>query len=347
MRSGRSIVVLVLCAAALVSPASTWSASAESAPHEVELSFTVRNVNRSTVPCLSDGRTYTVRGTLVGPADELAAARTERVNVLVHDITTGGWFWQLPGHPEVDYAARLADAGEVSLVIDRLGYDLSPATSGTSTCLGSQADMLHQVVQQLRAGSPGVPAPSDVVVHAHSVGAAIAQVEAARWHDVDGLVLMSWSDAGVSLRAVAESAKQHIACLLGGGRDGTPRGYAWYGRTAADFRSIHFATASAAVQTAATALRNPDPCGDAISLAQTVVLGNVLTRTIDVPVLLLYGGRDVLNRPDAAALQRFAYAPGAPVTVHTDPAAGGALPLEAGAAGLRSRVLGWLAATSS
>jgi pimeloyl-ACP methyl ester carboxylesterase len=93
-------------------------------------------------------------------------------------------------------------------------------------------------------------------------------------------------------------------------------------------------------------LRNPDPCGDAFSLAQLVILGNVLTRAIDVPVLLLYGGKDVLNRPDASNLQRNAYAPGAQVTVHTDPAAGGALPLEAGADDLRTRVRVWLCATS-
>ena len=340
----RGVLVLVLTLVGLAAPAPATAEAGSTS--EVDVSFTVRNTNRSGVPCLSDGRTYTVRGTLVGPADELAASATARINVLVHDITTGGWFWRMPGHPDVDYAERLADEGEVSLVIDRLGYDESPVRSGTSTCLGSQADVLHQVIDQVRAGSSSIPAPDDVVVHAHSVGAAIAQAEAARWKDVDGLVLMSWSDAGVSPRAITESAAQHTACLLGGGRDGAPRGFAWYGRTEADFRSIHFATASDAVQHDAASLRNPDPCGDAVSLAQLVALGNVLTRTIDVPVLLLYGGRDVLNRSDAPGLQRIAYSPKAPVTVHTDPAAGGALPLEAGASELRTRVRDWLCETS-
>lgn len=341
----RQIAVLALLLTSLLAPT---PASAESVPvEERDVSFTVRNVNRSSVPCLADQRTYTVRGSLIGPADALASERPRRVNVLVHDITTGGWFWKLPGHREVDYARGLADAGEVSLVIDRLGYDDSPIRSGLSTCLGSQADVLHQVIEQVRAGSAGVAAPDDVVVHAHSVGAAIAQAEAARWKDVDGLVLMSWSDAGVSLRAISESVKQHTACLLGGGLGGAPRGYAWYGsRTEGAFRSIHFASAAEDVQRDAARLRNPDPCGDALTLGPLVVLGNVLTRTINVPVLLLYGGRDVLNRPDARTLQRIAYAPNAPVAVHTDPAAGGALPLEAGSAELRARVRGWLCANS-
>ena len=340
----RRVLVLALVLAGLAVPV---PAMAEPGPTvEVDVSFTVRNTNRSSVPCPSDGRTYTVRGTLVGPADALSAPSTRRVNLLVHDITTGGWFWRMPGHPEVDYAARLADEGEISLVIDRLGYDASPVRSGTSPCLGSQADVLHQVVQQVRAGSSAIPKPDDVIVHGHSVGAAIAQAEASKWRDVDGLVLMSWSDAGVSPRAIKESALQHSACLLGGGRNGAPRGYAWYGRTEADFRSIHFATAAAGVQSGAASLRNPDPCGDAVSLAQFVVLGNVLTHTIDVPVLLLFGGQDVLNRPGAPNLQRIAYSPQAEVTVHTDPAAGGALPLEAGAADLRARVRDWLCAMS-
>lgn len=328
-----------LVVAGVVSPIPTAATPSTS---EVDVELTVRNVNRSGVPCPSDPRTYSVRGTLHGPADALAAGRVPRVNVLVHDITTGGWFWRMPGHPDVDYANRLAEAGEVSLVIDRLGYDSSPIRTGLSTCLGSQADVLHQVITQVRAGASGVPVPDDVVVHAHSVGAAIAQAEAARWHDVDGLVLMSWSDAGVSGRAISEAAKQHAACVLGGGRNDAPRGYAWYARTPADFRSIHFATATDAVQADATGLRNADPCGDALSLAQLVALGNVLSRTIDVPVLLLYGGQDALNRGGAHLSQRRAYAPRAEVTVHVDDDAGGALPLEAGAADLRARVLAWL-----
>lgn len=340
----RMVASLVVLAACLAAPA---RASADpGVVEERDVSFIVRNVNRSGVPCPADGRTYTVSGTLVGPANQLAASSTRRVNVLVHDFTTGGWFWRMPGHPDADYASRLAESGEVSLVIDRLGYDASPVRRGTSTCAGAQADVLHQVIEQVRSGSPSIPIPDDVVVHAHSVGAAIAQAEAARWKDVDGLVLMSWSDAGASLRAITESAKQHTACLLGGGEAGAPRQYAWFARTEADFRSIHFATAGAALQSDATALRNPDPCGDAVSLAQLVTLGNVLTRSINVPVLLLYGGRDVLNRPDAATLQRIAYGPKAAVTVHKDPSAGGALPLEAGAADLRARVRDWLCANS-
>jgi pimeloyl-ACP methyl ester carboxylesterase len=176
------------------------------------------------------------------------------------------------------------------------------------------------------------------VLHGHSVGAALAELEAATFQDVDGLVLMAWSDTGATFRAIAESGRQHATCLL------SPTGYAPYGATAEDFQELLFATASADVRATATALRNPDPCGDALSLSTLLVVNNLATRLIDVPVLLLFGERDALNRPDAATWQPLAYAPGAEVTSYVVPGAGSALPLEASAPQTRARVLDWLAA---
>ena len=285
------------------------------------------NRNGTLVPCLADGGSYELSGRLVTPA----AGPTDRVNVLVHDITAGGWFWHLRQHPAYDYASQLAGQGETSLVLDRLGYDGSPLADGRRTCLGAQATMLHQVIEQLRADGA-----EEIVLHGHSVGAALAELEAATFQDVDGLVLMSWSDSGASLRAITESVKQHAACLL------SPTGYAPYGATATAFQQLLFATAPDDVRRTATALRNPDPCGDALTLSTLLVVNNLVTRLIDVPVLLLFGGRDALNRPDATLLQPVAYAPGAEVTSYVVPGAGSALPLESSAPQTRGRVLEWL-----
>jgi pimeloyl-ACP methyl ester carboxylesterase len=292
------------------------------------VSFSVVNRNRTLVTCVGDGRTHQLRGRLVTPS---SGDGSGRVNVLVHDITAGGWFWHLREHPAYDYASRLAERGETSLVLDRLGYDYSPLSNGRKTCLGAQATMLHQVVAELRRGGA-----EEIVLHGHSVGAAVAELEAATFRDVDGLVLMSWSDSGASLRAITEAAEQHTACMLS--RDG----YAPYGATAATFQELLFATAPDDVRATATALRNPDPCGDAFSLSPLLVINNVMTRLIDVPVLLLFGERDALNRPDASRLQPLAYSPTAEVTSYVVPGAGSALPLEASAAQTRERVLDWL-----
>ena len=72
--------------------------------------------------------------------------------MLVHDLGTGGWFWNLRTHPAYDCATRLAERGETSLVLDRLGYGASRLADGNATCLGAQVDMLHQVVQHLVSG---------------------------------------------------------------------------------------------------------------------------------------------------------------------------------------------------
>ena len=182
--------------------------------------FEVSNVNSTSVACVADGETYQLRGRLVGPRNEVLGADADRVNVLVHDTATGGWFWNLRQHPRYDYATQLARRGETSLVLDRLGYDRSPLADGNATCLGAQADMLHQVVQHLRSAKYAfansdarAPSAQRVVLHGHSLGASIAQVEAATYDDVDALVVMSWADNGPSQFAVdaASSSRRPVS----------------------------------------------------------------------------------------------------------------------------------------
>lgn len=304
--------------------------------------FDLENTNATPLPCLPDNRSYRVRGVLVGPRSEVLRADADRINVLVHDLGTGSWFWHLGQHPTYDYAGQLARRGETSLVLDRLGYGRSPLADGNATCLGAQADMLHQVVQHLWSGSyhfqdstKGVPAAQHVVVHGHSVGAAIAELEAATFDDVDGLVLMSWTDNGASSRAVQVASHQSALCLQG-------QDYARFAPSASEFRKLLFVTAPRSVQRTAASLRAADPCGDALSLAQLVSSSTVTTRQIEAPVLLLFGGKDALNRSAARQQQAQAFTSSVAVTHHTVKGAGSALPLESSAPRTRARVLDWL-----
>ena len=106
-------------------------------------------------------------------------------------------------------------------MLDRLGYGASPLENGNATCLGAQADMLHQVVQHLTSGRWDYTDPRDgsafsaahVVTHGHGVGAAIVQLEAAEFDDVAGLVLMSWTDAGATSLASRYALQQGRECL--------------------------------------------------------------------------------------------------------------------------------------
>ena len=48
----------------------------------------------------------------------------------------------------------MARAGHASVTVDRLGYGASDKPpDGKSVCIGSQADVAHQIVGQLKAGS--------------------------------------------------------------------------------------------------------------------------------------------------------------------------------------------------
>ncbi|GCD88344.1 hypothetical protein [Nocardioides sp. LS1] len=309
------------------------------------VTFSVDNTNGTRVACTADGQVHTVHATLVGPRSEVLGASVDRINVLVHDTTTGGWFWQLPGHPAYDWASRLADAGETSLVLDRLGYDTSPLTDGNATCVGAQADMLHQVVEHLRSGHyvyadqpRAVPSAQHVVLQGHSVGAAIAQLEAATFDDVDGLVLMSWSDSGATQAAIDGVQRQSQACLQGAD-------YAAFAPSGKQFRHLAFASAPAGVQRVAARLRNQDPCGDVLSLGSAYATSNALTHQIEAPTLLLYGSKDRLNDPSSKDRQRDAYKSGTPVTTTVFAGAGNALPLERTAPQTQARVIRWLAAT--
>jgi pimeloyl-ACP methyl ester carboxylesterase len=335
----------VLAGTLAVLPLSPARAGSSGSGHVVsrDVVIAVENTNATPVACAPDNRGYVLHAQLVGPRHEVLGAYAPRINVLVHDLATGSWFWHLRQHPAYDYASRLAAAGETSLVLDRLGYGESRLADGDATCLGAQADMLHQVVQHLRSGhyrfersARATPAAEHVVVHGHSVGAAIAQVEAATFDDVEGLVLMSWTDTGASSRAVDEAARQSATCLRGDD-------YVGSGKSRKDYRNLLFATAPAVVQRTAVSRRDVHPCGDTLSLAQTVTASTLAAREVEAPVLLLLGGRDALTRDGSARRQREAYASSVSVSSHVVRAAGSALPLERSASRTRARVLGWLA----
>lgn len=335
-------VLSALVAVLLAAPGTTPATAAPAPRIESRgVVFEVENTNATPVLCFPDNQSYELRGRMIGSARDLdGLGGSTRVNVLVHDIGTGAWFWNLKGKPSYDYATKLAKQGETVLVIDRLGYGASPLDNGNATCLGAQADMLHQVVQHLTSGRWDYTDPRDgsafsaahVVTHGHGVGAAIAQLEASEFDDVSGLVLMSWTDTGATSLAARYALRQGRACL---GTD-----YAPYAPTKADFRDIMFASAPVAVQRAAAQRKSNDPCGDVASLAGLAAGSGFGAGQVDAPVLLLYGAKDKLIRASARASQADSYPTRTKMVVFRG--AGSALPLERSAAKVRAAVLRWL-----
>jgi pimeloyl-ACP methyl ester carboxylesterase len=125
-------------------------------------------------------------------------SRPRAVQLLVHGITYDHRYWNTadPAQPRGDrysWEAAAARAGYATVAIDRLGAGRSSHPPSATVNLASNAAVVHQVVQQLRAGrvpAAGKPiAYRTVVLVGHSYGSMTAWTEADRFQDVDALVL--------------------------------------------------------------------------------------------------------------------------------------------------------------
>lgn len=269
-----------------------------------EVSFEVQNVNRSKIPCEVDGQTYTVRGSITGPREALEDPQA--VTLFLHGLSYGEFFGNFNEQPGYNFAEKQAAAGHVTVTVDRLGYDSSDKPDGTGICFGSRADVAHQIVTQLRSGdyqaddAAGGPAFEKVVLAGHSVGGIIAQAEAYSFGDIDGLMVLSYSDTTVSPAAMGALETAIAACEAGGstseGDPGSP-GYVFFGaETPEMFIKAHFFTDNAepAVVDATAALRNMDPCGDITSYKAAVDTNKENVGSITTPTLVLIGGEDAI-----------------------------------------------------
>jgi pimeloyl-ACP methyl ester carboxylesterase len=148
----------------------------------------------------------TVRGTLFRSGGRLHSPSTALL--LQHGAVAERSAWS-GGAPVVDgthdMARSLARAGYAVFAIDRLGYGESryerPPGSGFLLTPDGYIEMTHQMVTQIRAGShtdcAGNAAgrgAARVVLSGFSSGAGIVEGYATRYHDIDGIIPMSWSN---------------------------------------------------------------------------------------------------------------------------------------------------------
>jgi pimeloyl-ACP methyl ester carboxylesterase len=310
----------------------------------VPVAFQVKNTNTTPAPCTPDGATYTVRGHLTGPRSLLRPNRARRsgVTLYLHGLGVAEWLWHFPV-ARYSHARAMALAGHASVTIDRLGYGASdkPA-SGKSVCIGSQADIAHQIVGQLRAGSyTATPALRfrRVGIAGHSASGQISITEASTYRDVRALVVVGFSFSNLP-RANNEFGFQRIACDKGGDPFPTAPAsplsdYGFFGRSAADLRSIMFRSAPKAVQDTAAGLRGPDPCGDNYSLIPAIQRQPATVGRVRVPVLVICGRNDVLYAPFGCEAQAERFRRGSTLFLGNT---GHGVPLERSARTLRKRL---------
>ncbi len=336
--SAAAIAVVAFLVGSGVDPASAAPADVVTEP----VSFVVQNANKTAIPCGGDNKTYTVRGHITGPASLLEADETAGA-LYLHGLELGEWFWQLPVEG-YNHAEELAADGHVSVTIDRLGYGDSDHPPGTKSCVGTHATVAHQVVAQLRAGTYGGdlhPKFSRVALAGHSLGGAIAQVEAYSFRDVDAVAMLSYADAALSLSAILTSTSWGPNCALGGKPSAkSVPGYTFFTRNQADYRKNFLAQAPDEVFPYADEGHSLNPCGDLLFAVPAAVVSAISVNKIKVPVLLLMGGKDLVFDAWKLPLQKPLY--GGPTTTKVLPNATHGLTVDENAAEFRSALADWL-----
>jgi hypothetical protein len=285
---------------------------------EIAVSFDVVNTNRSALPCPSDGKPYVVTGHLVGPSSAFTSSTDAGrvVTVLLTGQDEGEWAWRFKDVPGYDYAAEMAKLGHVSLSLDMLGYGQSGHPQGQLLCYGSHADVLHQIIEQLRRPSYRVledgaqpVAFSTVLVSGHDTGPWPAIINAYTWPgDIDGLSTQIVAHQGFTPYIIDIFARRNAACALGGQNHDDPRddpddlmddpsrggGYIFFGPPDEQFRSdlFHEERTDPAVIDAVIGLRNRNACGQLFSTATAIRMDLSRMSEIQFPVLLVFPGPD-------------------------------------------------------
>lgn len=113
------------------------------------------------------------------------------------------------------FARRLAKAGYVVVTVDRAGYGESPYVRppgfGFRLSFNSYVEMTHEIITQLHAGTytmktgetcgdgPAVGVGSEsVVLGGHSIGGGEVMLYGSRYHDIDGLISLGWTNTGAA-----------------------------------------------------------------------------------------------------------------------------------------------------
>ena len=288
----------------IIAPA---SARAQGGIVDRPVSFSVVNENGSHVPCPADGRNYTLRGSIVGPASAIQGGDSA-VTLLVHGAMLPGdklWRMRPGGDASFDFGLAMARLGHAVATVELPGYGssvTSDAPNGMLVCQGSMADVIHQVVSKLRTGTytfggGGGPAFDKVALAGFSFGTQYTQVAAYSFPNVDAVIFMGWGDPFLpSPEGVQFTSSTQLACFTGGQPkfdDGTgPGGYV---KRPGDLAvKVQWYDSEPEAETQWIRSIQRDPCGIQTSFPGRLVADVTGLGSISVPVLVADGDHDEL-----------------------------------------------------
>jgi alpha-beta hydrolase superfamily lysophospholipase len=112
------------------------------------------------------------------------------VQLLVHGATYNHLYWDFPyGNGYYSYVDAATLAGYATFDVDRIGDDSSSHPPSSELDLAAGAVALHDAVTALRTGAVDGHPFQHVIMVGHSVGSVEAWIEAARYHDVDAVII--------------------------------------------------------------------------------------------------------------------------------------------------------------
>jgi pimeloyl-ACP methyl ester carboxylesterase len=234
------------------------------------------------VPVSLAGTPQTMYGKLCAPQGATA------VQVLIPGGTYNGSYWDIAYTPNTrSYRQSMNQAGYATLAVDRLGTGKSSKPLSALVTASAQASAVHQVIQTLR------PRFAKVFVGGHSIGSAMALIEAGTYHDVDGVIVTGMTHRMNLITVVPVLANMIPAALdlrfLGSTLD------LGYLTTAPGTRFKAFHDPGPNVVDAMSYDESTKDVFAVTEAVDTLLLTNVVipfTKKIDVPVLLVVGDGD-------------------------------------------------------
>jgi hypothetical protein len=161
-------------------------------------------------PLTCAAHTLPVRIADPGPADQTMwgqlCYRGDRepgtVQLLVHGATGNHLYWNFPyGNGYYSYVDAATATGYATFDVDRIGDGNSSHPPSASLTVDAGAVALHDAVTALRTGAVDGHPFQHVIGVGHSLGSGEAWIEAARYHDVDAVIvtglLHALSPAGI------------------------------------------------------------------------------------------------------------------------------------------------------
>jgi hypothetical protein len=345
--------VVVLLVVAAVWP--TAVSASVAATRLLDVTFAVRNQNRSRVDCPADGRAYDVHGTLALPAAAVPSGVT-----LYLPGTGNGRSWHFTAVAGHDHIAAMARHGHASVSIDPIAFGRSGIPDGHEVCSASQADVAAQVAGELRTGSyvlrsDAVRAPvfERVGLVGHSQGH-VVEVAAFDFGDAfDAFGIVGWSQsvprppAAIVSSAIALHATR---CQVEAEpkRPGAAGGYDLAFGRLTDRETVDpaviealFYDADAAVRRAYASALEREPCGIAESLSKEITASATALADVTRPVLIVVGDHDLFAVPQLYALR---FSGSADVETAVIRRAGHMVMLERAAPRFRRTLAAWLSA---